>query len=308
MALVPVLDEAKRRRFQTDGYAIVPFLTRGEAEALGAELLALAGHRSLDPADDPAASGEAYHASFMAADDDYRRAVAELIRARSASAAAALLPGFFPVIAAAVVKAPFAPGASFHTDLSIAADPATPVINIWSPLVDSSDENGTLRVVPGSHRLFPYISSMETTSGYWRPYVAAMMERSVPIDLRCGEAIVYDGTLLHGSKPNATANLRPAINIAYLPAEIRPVAYSLDPASGGERFEMFDMSDDGLMAHGGKALLRREIRAPSLGVVPSPNRPHSLAEFDRRRRTLRARRGGDTLLSRLLGTFIRDSH
>jgi hypothetical protein len=299
MALVPVLDEAKRRRFRTDGYAVVPFLTLGEAEGLGAELLALAGGRSLDPSEDPAAAGEAYHASFMAADDEYRLAVAQLIRARCAAASAALLPGFSPVIAAAVVKAPFAPGASFHTDLSIAAEPETPVINIWFPLVDSNDENGTLRVVPGSHRLFPYISSMETTSGYWRPYVAAMMERSVPLDLRCGEAIVYDGTLLHGSKPNATSNLRPAINIAYLPAEVRPVAYSLDPASEGRRFEMFDMSDDGLMAHGGKALLRREIRAPSLGSVASPNRPRTLAEFDRRRRTLRARRAAAAMLSRL---------
>jgi hypothetical protein len=297
--LIPVLDDAGRRRFRADGYAIVPFLARDEAAALADALLALAGGRPLDPAEDPAAAGEAYHASFMAADDDYRRAVAELIRARCAAASAALLPGFFPVIAAAVVKAPFAPGASFHTDLSIAADPATPVINIWFPLVDSTDENGTLRVVPGSHRLFPYISSMETTSGYWRPYVAAMMERSVPLDLRCGEAIVYDGTLLHGSKPNATANLRPAVNIAYLPVEVRPVVYSLDPASEGQRFEMFDMSDDGLMAHGGKALLRREIRAPSLGVVASPNRPRTLAEFDRRRRTLRARRSGGGLLSRL---------
>jgi hypothetical protein len=306
--LVPVLDDDQGRRFRADGYAIVPFLTRDEAAALADELLALAGGRSLDPSEDPAAAGEAYHASFMAAEDDYRLAVAELIRARCASASAALLPGFFPVIAAAVVKAPFAPGASFHTDLSIAADPETSVINIWSPLVDSSDENGTLRVVPGSHRLFPYISSMETTSGYWRPYVAAMMERSVPVDLRCGEAVVYDGTLLHGSKPNATANLRPAVNIAYLPAEVRPVAYSLDPDSDGRRFEMFDMSGDGLMAHGGKALLRREIRAPSLGLVPSPNRPRTLAEFDRRRRTLRARRAGGTLLSRLLGTLIGDSH
>ena len=49
-----------------------------EAGALAGELLAVAGDRSLDPADDPAAGGETYHASFMAADDGYRRAVASL--------------------------------------------------------------------------------------------------------------------------------------------------------------------------------------------------------------------------------------
>jgi phytanoyl-CoA hydroxylase len=296
--LGPVLDETGRRRFRSDGFAIVPFLTRDEAESLSKALLALAEDRSLDPTDDPEARGEAYHASFMAADDSYRCAVARLIRDRCAAAAAVLLPGFEPVIASSVIKAPFAEGASFHMDLTIAADPAAPVVNIWCPLVDASDENGTLRVVPGSHRLFPQISSMETTSGYWRSWGEALMARSVPLDLVCGEAIVYDGTLLHGSRPNASARLRPAINLAYIPADVRPVAYSLDPASGGRRFEMFDMSGDGLVAHGGRALLGREIRAPSLGFAPSPNRNHSLAEFDRRRRALRARRAGG-LLSRL---------
>jgi hypothetical protein len=299
--VVPVLDEAERARFRVDGYAIVPFLGPGEADALADELLVLAGDRSLDPAD----AGEAYHASFMSADDLYRRAVAQLVRARCAMAASALLPGFSPVIAVAVIKAPFAGGASFHSDLTIAAEPSTPVVNIWCPLVDSDDANGTLRVVPGSHRLFPHISSMETTSGFWRDYGAAMMERSVPVDLRRGEAVVYDGTLLHGSRPNATPRPRPALNFAFLPARVRPVAYSLDPSSDGRRFEMFDMSGDGLMAHGGKALMGRHIRAPSLGFVTSPNRPRSLTEFDRRRRTLRARRTAGAFLSRLRERWVR---
>lgn len=301
--MVPVLDEAERARFRVDGYAIVPFLAPEEAEALADELLALAGGRSLDPADDPAAAGEAYHASFMSADDVYRLAVAELARARCAAAASALLPGFTPVIAVAVIKAPFAGGASFHSDLSIAAEASAPVVNIWCPMVDSDDANGTLRVVPGSHRLFPHISSMETTSGFWRDYGPALMERSVPVELRRGEAVVYDGTLLHGSRPNATPRARPALNFAFLPAGVRPVAYSLDP--DGRRFEMFDMSGDGLMAHGGKALLSREIRAPSLGFVTSPNRPRSLGEFDRRRRTLRARRAAGAYLARLRERWFR---
>lgn len=287
----PRLDESRRRRFERDGYTVVPLLDRAEAAALADELGALLGDRPLDPAAGAAPEREHYHTSFTSPDEAYRRAAAALILARCAAPAAAILPGHVPVLAGSVVKAPSSKGAALHMDLSFSPDLAAAAINIWCPLVDVDDSNGTLRLVPGSHRLFPHIASMETTSGYWAPYASELMERSVPVDLQAGEAVLYDSTLLHGSRPNATGRVRPVAQLNFLPQGVSPVVYSLDPSSGGGRFEMFDMSGNALLAHGALAFHRRDFRAPSLGYVDNPGRPVTLPEFERRRKAAARRRG-----------------
>jgi len=42
-----------------------------------------------------------------------------------------------------------------HQDMTLVDESKFSGINIWVPLVDLTEKNGVLQVLPGSHRIFP---------------------------------------------------------------------------------------------------------------------------------------------------------
>lgn len=114
-----------------------------------------------------------------------------------------------------------------HNDWTIVDESNYNSYNIWLPLVATNSENGTLCLIPASHKW------AQAYRGYAIPnYYDTYTQKFLPIgyepQLRAGQAIIYNHRLIHYSKPNTTniprnvaiiglkdkrATLRVAINV-----------------------------------------------------------------------------------------------
>jgi len=108
-------------------------------------------------------------------------------------------------------KPPKARGQGMHQDnFYLLASPAT-CIAAWTPIDDATEENGCLRVVPGSHRHDSYCpegDNTESWSNYGDSHIRPFPrdQKPVPVPVKRGETLFFGGNLIHGSGPNRTTD------------------------------------------------------------------------------------------------------
>jgi hypothetical protein len=129
-----------------------------------------------------------------------------------------------------VVKQPGDVWVEPHQDLNFVDERAHRAVVLWLPLHDVAVADGAIHVVPGSHRL----PTLPRGSGEHRypfapvgPHLKA--NRSVPVPLRRGQALVYDSRTLHWSGPNQGSHERVAAAFAVVPAAAPLHHYHLNP-------------------------------------------------------------------------------
>ena len=103
-----------------------------------------------------------------------------------------------------------------HQDWNIVDETKHRSFNIWVPLVDLNPQNGAIRVLPGSHMWLenyrgPQIqdSLFESNELIW--------QHMTTLQMKAGEALIYDHRLYHASYPNQTSELRIATVFGIIP-------------------------------------------------------------------------------------------
>lgn len=199
----PALDEELR----VNGFVVLPWLEEAEVDEL---------RRACD--DMLPADGPAFFASSRAADRGLRRRASELV-------SAALRPAFerhfadMTLLGGALIAKRAGGGGALplHQDWNLVDEWNHRSCAIWVPLVDTSEENGTIRLLAGSHRL------AETVRGPGLPDPWAgrsdLAARAEPLCLRRGLGLVYDHALLHSSGPNHSTAARPVAVAGAIPVE-----------------------------------------------------------------------------------------
>jgi hypothetical protein len=140
-------------------------------------------------------------------------------------AADRVLPGFTPFLAAFIFKGAEGGEVGLHPDWTYTDERRHRTYLYWCPLVDTDADNGTLRVVPGTHRLVTGLRGSGDFAAVTEGVEELLLERSVSVPLRVGEAIVYDAALIHGSPPNRTPAPRPAAAMAVAPVDAELVHF-----------------------------------------------------------------------------------
>lgn len=101
-------------------------------------------------------------------------------------------------------KPPGARGQALHQDqFYLRATPGT-CCAAWMALDDCDEENGCMQVVPGSHRL-PVLCTIEADTSQSFTDVAVAIPPgmfAVPVEMRAGDVLFFNGQLIHGSYPN----------------------------------------------------------------------------------------------------------
>jgi len=93
-----------------------------------------------------------------------------------------------------------------------------PKLSVWIPLDDASAENGTLTVVPGSHKRDWRMVKMNLPSGEFGHGIEEGEWKDgdvVTCNIKRGTAIVFSDRLVHGSTPNTAGKDRYAIISTY---------------------------------------------------------------------------------------------
>lgn len=287
MSRAVLRDEQAQQAFQRDGFVRVPMLSQAEVDRL------LASLKSLRPADDwaPDGSGPAqnsYHCSFLDSDRDYKREAFDLLSKTFADVLDRHLEDFRPLSANFYVKPTGRGRIPVHQNWPVLRSLEATSVTVWCPLVDVSAANGTLHVIPGSHKLLPHIEGPGSLS-YFSSFERELDAYWEPLEARAGEGFIFDDSIVHGSPENALPNPRVAVQITAIPAEEKPVFYF---RADDRHFEMIDADREFYLEHDVQDLVARHPDWPAGATVESRNLQLGKDEFFRR---LEAKRRGDAL-------------
>jgi len=124
---------------------------------------------------------------------------------------------------------------SWHQDSTYwGLDPAD-IVTAWVALSESTEENGAMRVIPGTHKLDQVPHRDTFAAGN---LLSRGQEIEVDVDaaqaqtlvLRPGEMSLHHVRLIHGSEPNPSNKRRIGFAIRYLPTHVRQVVGTHDSA------------------------------------------------------------------------------
>lgn len=111
-----------------------------------------------------------------------------------------------------------------HQDWSIIDERKYRAYNLWIPLCDSTVENGTLHVLKGSQNFPLNIRGANIPPKYLDQFELAKRNMK-PIDVKKGEALLFDSRLLHYSPANLTDQARTAIINNIIPTQAETFSF-----------------------------------------------------------------------------------
>jgi phytanoyl-CoA hydroxylase len=119
-------------------------------------------------------------------------------------------------------KPPGFPGNPWHQDEGPIPTRDRSLLAVWIALDDATLANGCLSVVPGSHRTgYIYPTRKHDRPGEFdfdNESFGFDLDAAVPVELKAGSAIFFNGYLLHGSEPNRSSGTREALTFHYMNA------------------------------------------------------------------------------------------
>jgi hypothetical protein len=201
-------DRRLERAFQRDGYVVVPFVDPSVLDEL------LEVYRTVGSGIDAG-----YYASVHSSDDGYKATVDREITQRFWPRLDEILLEHEPIIGAFMVKHP-GPGSGVpaHQDWICTDERVAGAINCWVPLTELNDEVGGFSVLPGSLR---YLDGLRGSPSFPTKFdgLGDRIHEELMVDLEVprGSAVIYDGRLLHATRPNRSDATRV---VAYLNATI----------------------------------------------------------------------------------------
>jgi hypothetical protein len=252
-------EENLQKEFNDQGYVILDFLTAPEIHSL--HQFYLAHH---------AESVQGFYTSTFSKDTAYRKEVDTLIRSVMKRGLEQYFANYKIHCGSYIVKGTDEKSVlKMHQDMTLVDESLYTGINIWIPLIDLTNTNGAIEVLPKSHRLF------KTYRGASLPDIYDGIEPSVykvmrPCYLKGGQAIVFDQSIIHYSPANLSDQARPVVNtfITHQDAKIK-ICY-WDRSSGKNEIELFDQEDDFMVnfQNFGHDIFSRPSIGRSIGFVP----------------------------------------
>ena len=146
-------------------------------------------------------------------------------------------------------KPPGARGQALHQDQHyLRVQPGT-CIAAWMALDDCDEENGCLRMVPDSHA-WPLLCTAEADTTQSFTDVTVDLPADVdaqPVIMKAGDVVFFNGQVVHGSFPNASADrFRRALIGHYIAGEAQQVAKYYHPIFRMDGTEVeLDISEGG---------------------------------------------------------------
>ncbi len=270
-----------QEQFIEKGYVQVPLISAEAARELVDKIMALEPDDQFNPSGDTQFNTATYHCTFLDSNKEYKKEANRLMSEAFQPVVDKYLNDFRIVTANFYVKPPGRGQFTIHQNWHIAPRIADTTLTIWCPLVDVSPENGTLKVVAGSHKIIPNIPTAKEAP-FYSTFEDALQEKYLkPLTFKAGNGVIFDDHLIHGSDVNKSSENRIAIQIALVPKEIPPVHYHLDPEDS-QRFEILQTADDFYIHNSIFTILQKPTHATHYGYLPNVNRSLSLEEFDER--------------------------
>jgi hypothetical protein len=208
-------DAAAQRELREEGYVVLDLLAPPELRALQAVSEEL-----------HARPGAGWESDFYSPDPQVKRRVHEEIGRALAPGVARHFVDHRTLLHNFVINWPGDDGGLvLHQHSSLVDERRFRSVIAWCAVNPATEENGTLHVVPRSHRLQQ--GPRPERSGSWLNEHRARLLRDhlVSVPVEPGQALIFDNQLLHCSFPNRTGSPRITAAAAIIPSAATPRFY-----------------------------------------------------------------------------------
>ncbi len=221
-----LVDEQLDKKLLEDGYVVIPFLSADEVSAL------VDFYYEHHPREQ-----DGIYATAHVPDISFRMKMNEEIKKVFARAIQKTFSNCNSLGGSFIAKGKGSKGTlQPHQDWNIVDEEKFRSFNIWVPLVDLTDNNGVIKVLPKSHAWIKSYRSANISSAYektndllWQKMISLYMER--------GEALIYDHRLLHASGENLSNEIRLAAVYGIIPQGAEMLYYHKADENTVEVFE-----------------------------------------------------------------------
>ena len=241
-------DQKLEAQFQKEGYVKVPFLSQEEVEVLKAYYFETLEDRggSIMPSDEKYSTDTdiSYDFTFIDKDSSYKKAVFKKITEAFQVRVDEYLNSYKGIIANFIFKKESGGEVPLHQNWAFVDEKICSSVSIWCPLIDSNKANGTLEVVPGSHKRFGEVRGPMIRSELEDIKEEIIDQTMVPIEAKAGEAVILDDSIVHYSSPNDTDGLRLTIQLILIPSELESIHYHMDLSKDRSKVEVLEVDHE----------------------------------------------------------------
>lgn len=222
--------------FREQGYAIIPLLNAIEVRELKSLLSTL-----LFTYDNNADRNRCnYNSSLFETDNDKRIKLFDEVSKAMQPALQKHLNDFEVIMVNYWNKMKGEGAVEIHQNWSHTEEPDAFTITVWIPLQDVNSLNGTIEVVPNSHQKFDSVRGINFGNPFLEISDKIVASDLVPLDMKAGEAVCFDDSLLHYTGPNKTDQPREAIQLVVKPKEAPARFYYRHLDKAEKNVEVFD--------------------------------------------------------------------
>jgi len=209
--------------------------------------------------------------SLYSDDISYRKRVHDTIGEIMYPLYDSLFTNYKSVINSFIIKVP-GPQSEFtlHQDSTGLDEMKYSSLSVWIPLQDTNLENGTLCMVPKSHRFFyPYRGiSFSSSFAHFEDLLRTYL---VPLDLKAGDIVMFDNRTVHYSHLNKSNADRVVVMSGLYPKEATIEMCYRDESNPDNPIEIYQMEEDFLLTNTAffKDCTARPVRGKVVRTVKS---------------------------------------
>lgn len=277
---IPVFRNAEHEAFfRKHGYVLVDIVPAATIEKIKSALAAFKPDDNFTPTPGIYTS-QTYHCTFLDTNLAYKTQVRDLLAQNLMPLLDNVLNDFSMLNGSFYVKPAGKGRLEIHENWCHLLDLNETTVTAWFPVIDVDKQNGTIEIIPGSHKLVPSIATMGGLT-YFADFEDTLVEKYFePVPMRPGQCLIFDDTLLHYSPHNLSQAPRPAIQIELLPARLQPVIYHVNQQQHPGQLEVFEVHSDFFLTENKTSLGNLSQKLKSVGMVPDVNKKITLQQFE----------------------------
>lgn len=145
-----------------------------------------------------------------------------------------------------------------HQDWTFVDEEKFCSLTVWTPLIDVTEENGALGVIRGSQHLFKHFRSSPSpqSKSPLSDHIFTLFPYVDIIEMKAGEALIFDNRLIHASPPNLSNSPRIAVGVGLCHADAKLLHYYQKPNSEPEQLEKYEVNEDFFYFYNNKRLAK----------------------------------------------------
>lgn len=222
-------DEKLQQQFEKDGYIVVPFLSGDEVDRL----------KKLYEEVSPQIPAS-FHSTSFSTDNILKQKINDEVEKIYSAKAETLFHDIKKLGSSFLTKPMGVTGTMpVHQDWTVVDEEKFYSVTTWVPLQDVNENNGAIKVLPGSHRFSKTLRSPNVPNEF-DGLSEIISKQMKTLNMKAGDAFIFNHSLLHASWLNQSPSPRIAVTYGLVPREAKLYLYLKNEKGKLEKYSMPD--------------------------------------------------------------------